>query len=554
VRGVASTGLDRALLEQAPMRSSGLWFCMAAAALVACGSDSTSSPMERDAGVPDIGSSEAGAVAPPASEAGSSDAGSPPSGDAGVPILGGPGCGFAAAAFCDTFDAPSSFKGRAGELDARWWSGSRLAPQGPTAPGQAFGIGPATLMPTRTTDGGTQQLPPCRPGLPEQVSPDGDTLVCDANADIASPHLLVAVAAQNYGENSYRIRQPFDFAGRTGKVAFDAEALGGGLLGWVSIEVTDEPIPVPGFSLGQKPMSPYPNDEGTILPKNGFEVQLNGGGPGGGVLSLLALFSNYVESDTGSNLVPIDTRWGKLNHFEVDVSQQKIDVYASPASADGVTFAPPQLVFSEAVNLQFTRGYVHITTHNHATIKYSAPGSDFGDGFTNLDSWIARWDNVGFDGPVVQGWREYEVRDPLTSGQLSLYNGTPTQGLNTGWTVPDVDAGKTALLHFQGVDLAGMTTARISLASWYCLGCSSPVATFTLKYRLNGNVWHDRPLNPGELAYLTGGAAQGALGQMLDVPIGELAQGDNTLEFTSENVPQNYPPGVVNVDLVLGAN
>jgi hypothetical protein len=480
--------------------------------------------------------------------------GSTPAGDAGAPILGDAGCGLPSAAFCDTFDAPASTQGRAGELDARWWSGGRLAPQGPTAPGEVFGIAPATLLPMRAVEGGMLQLPPCRAGVPTQVSPEGDTLVCDPSPDIASKHLLVAVAAQNYGENSYRIRQPFDFAGRTGKIVFDTEALGGGLLGWVSIEVTDEPIPVPGFSLGQKPTSPYANDEGTVLPKNGFEVQLNGGGPGGGVLSDLALFSNYVESDITSNLVRIEGEWGKLNHFEVDVSQQKIDLYATPPSPDGVTFGQPQLVLTEAVSLPFTRGYVHVTVHNHATIKYSASGSAFGDGFANLDAWIARWDNVGFDGPVVQGWREYEVGDSLTSCQLSRYDGTPVQGVNTGWTVPDSASGKTATLHFAGVDLTGMTTARVALASVYCLGCGQPIAPFDLKYRVNGNAWHDRPLNAGELAYLTGGASQGALGQMFDVPIGELAQGDNTFELVSVNVPQSYPPGVVNVDLVLDSN
>jgi hypothetical protein len=395
---------------------------------------------------------------------------------------------------------------------------------------------------------------PCRAGLPAQVAPDGDTLICDANATIASPHLLVAVAAQNYGENSYRIRQPFDFTGRTGKIVFDAEALPGGLLGWVSIEVTDEPIPVPGFSVGRQASPPYANDEGSVFPKNGFEVHFNGDGPAGGALSLVALFSDYVETDrTGTNLVAVPAEWGKLNRFEIDVSQEKLEVYATPPSADGTTFAPKQRIFSQAVSLPFSRGYVHITTHNHATMKYTAPGSAFQNGFENLDAWIARWDNVGFDGPVIPGWREYEVADPLTPAQLTG-SGSPISGLNTGFAVPDVDSGKTATLHFESVDPGGMTRARVTMASWYCLGCGPPVEPFALKYRMNGHAWHDRALSPGELAYFTSGGSQGALGQVLDVPIGELVPGSNTLELVSVNVPQNYPPGVANVDLVLDSN
>ena len=38
---------------------------------------------------------------------------------------------------------------------------------------------------------------------------------------------------------------------------------------------------------------------------------------------------------------------------------------------------------------------------------------------------------------------------------------------------------------------------------------------------------------------------------MLDVPLAELVSGDNTLELVAVNVPQNYPPGAVNIDLVI---
>ena len=83
--------------------------------------------------------------------------------------------------------APAKSQGRARELDATQWAGGRLDVQILTGNGCAWGIGPATL-------------PLCRPGLPAQVLPDQDDLVCNATADIASPHLVVATAAQNYGK------------------------------------------------------------------------------------------------------------------------------------------------------------------------------------------------------------------------------------------------------------------------------------------------------------------------------------------------------------------
>ena len=107
--------------------------------------------------------------------------------------------------------APPRLHGRAGELDSAFWGAGRSKGQLSTT--RAMGIGMAVI-------------PECRPGVSTHVWPDGDTLICDPTADVASHHLLVAAAAQNYGQNGYRIRQPFDFAGRTGKIVFDATVNG----------------------------------------------------------------------------------------------------------------------------------------------------------------------------------------------------------------------------------------------------------------------------------------------------------------------------------------
>jgi hypothetical protein len=471
------------------------------------------------------------------SGAGSHDGGGPGTGGSTV-VIGGPGCGFEHAAFCDTFDARSAGAGRAGELDPAHWSGSRLAPQGPTVDGHAFGVAAATLRPLR--DG--SQLPACRSDLPDEVFPSADTLICDASSDVNSSHLLVAVASQNYGQNSYRIRQPFDFEGRTGRIVFDAEGLVGGLLGWISLDLTEDPIGAPSFQT-------LSNLEGGVLPKNGLSIQFNEACFESKVsVSEVHVFDGYVETilghDQGGETACVDTAWGRLNHFEVEVSQGEVAVYGSPFASDLRGFEPPVLLWRAPVSLPFSRGYVQITTHNHATLKYSEPASGFGNGFENLDAWITRWDNVGFDGPVIAASREYEASPVIDAGDDGF--------VETGWTVPDQASGPPTRIVFPDVDLAGATRARVALNAWYCGGCGSPVEDFVLRYRMNGNAWHDRPLDPGEVANITTGNGQGAFGHMLDVPVDELMAGKNTLELATSNVPMNYPPAVVNVDLVLG--
>jgi hypothetical protein len=58
------------------------------------------------------------------------------------------------------------------------------------------------------------------------VFPPNDTLICDRSATASTRQSLTAVAIQDYGNNSYMIRQPFDFAGRSGRITFDVD--GGG--------------------------------------------------------------------------------------------------------------------------------------------------------------------------------------------------------------------------------------------------------------------------------------------------------------------------------------
>jgi hypothetical protein len=207
------------------------------------------------------------------------------------------------------------------------------------------------------------------------------------------------------------------------------------------------------------------------------------------------------------------------------------------------------LIHAVDVDLPFSRGYVHVTTHNHASGKYSEGNA--------MDAWIARWDNVGFDGPIVTNWREYEVADALTAG--------PEPGsTNISYRVRDAKDGPANKLVLRGVDLRDVTAARLALSSWYCGGCEGANPDrFAFKLRWNGGPWRTRLLTRAEAELFTAGPRiieregqkngkiLGAVGQVIDVALGDLVDGDNTLEIVAENVPQNYPPAAFNLDLIL---
>jgi hypothetical protein len=435
---------------------------------------------------------------------------------------GPPGCGLDAAAFCDTFDAPAGDTTRAGELDGSRWSAARMCNiGGPTGDDEAVAIGPATV-------------PTCRAGLPATVLPSSDALICDGNDSLQSNHLLMLVAAQNYGQNSYRIRQPLELADRTATIVFDAEGHNVGLLGWMSLEITEDPTPAPSFTFEQ-------NFENGAIPENAIEIQFGSSCGGDNVgISDIIVYDGFqqtkVLSDTGTC---VEAAAGKLNHFRVELSNTHVDVYATPASADGLSFGEPVLLGAADIDLPFSRGYVHATSHNHATLKYSDD---------TVDAWLTRWDNVGFDGPMVTGsWREYEALDPLDV--------TNAGKVNVGWRLADESTGPLGVISIPDVDPTGVVKARIALENWNLHHAgSAPNPDYALNYRLNGHAWKVRKLTAAELQMMIDLPNAGTRSLMLDVDIADLTPGTNTLELTTSNAEMSYPPVVLNVDLVLETN
>jgi hypothetical protein len=417
-------------------------------------------------------------------------------------------------------------RGRAGELDRNRWALGRHAPQLTSANGAALAIGPSTMA-------------PCRPDLPAQVWPGEDTWVCEPLATLKSHHMMTVVGVQNYGQNSYRIRQPFDFGGRTGRIVFDAQGyVVNRLLGWISVEVTEDPLDAPSFAIGDPGTT---NDEGSMVPRNGVEVQFQvrcgfEQAPGFGI-RMIDVVTNYVDAPSlpASDSPCLSAGVDKLNHFEIELSQSRIDVYATPSSDDGVTFAERVHLHGAELNLPFSRGYVHITTHNHATLKYS-----------DKDAWVARWDNVGFDGPIINDWRESEVKDALQMSEDGVNREGPV--MNVGYTLRAAEPAETFV--FENVDVSDVTSARMTFAAWF-LNADALTRRFGFRLRLNGHAWLERPLTDGENFSLTDSHSQGQIGVVVDLDPQELRAGANTVEILAVNASTNYPSIIANIDLVM---
>jgi hypothetical protein len=280
------------------------------------------------------------------------------------------------------------------------------------------------------------------------------------------------------------------------------------------------------------------NFENGSIPRNAVEIHFDQvcGGDNVGINEL------FVYDDYHQNLVLTDTTTcvpagaGELNHFEVKLSKSHIEVYGTPASSDGVTFASAVLLGSKDISLPFTRGYVHLTTHNHATLKYSNE---------TVDAWTARWDNVGFDGPaIVDGWREFEALDPLTT--------TNAGKVNVGWRVAKDADGPAQRIEIKGVDVAGAVRARLALQNWSYHPAGSPaLSDYALNYRLNGHAWKKRPLTDSEQRMMTDLPNAGTRSLMLDVDVADLVAGTNSVEFTTTNALPPLAPVVVNIDLIV---
>jgi hypothetical protein len=423
------------------------------------------------------------------------------------------GCSLPSAAFCESFEGARNISGnRNGDWSTARFSAARWHPDLSSDPDHV----------------NRAQIPACRSGAVANPLPAADSLVCNPSSAIRSHYGLTSTAVQNYGDNSYRISQPFDVAGRTGTIDFDVSLyMQGALLGWPTLAFTSQPYSAPSY---------LADNSGAATPREGLEVQFNSLCADAGAWTAFLKVRTYhlfretllhdehgAESGCTSN---VKTAAGRLNHVQVRVSQSHIEVWVSDASADGVHYGPLKRTFSAPLALTFSRGYVYVGVHNHATVKYA-----------NLPSWTVLWDNIAFDGPRVPASRVSQVSAAATpSGS----------GLNMGYWLP---ATGTAPLGLPGVSTANVTSATLVFDAFADSISNSNWSGFRFSYRLNGKGWHSAALSADEIALMPRASS---FSFSLPVDPHELVNGTNTVQFAGSGFYAGYQPFIGNIDLIVG--
>lgn len=342
------------------------------------------------------------------------------------------GCGIqsnpASVAFCETFDSPATTISRAGQLNSAQWTVSR---SGPSNQGQGeFSIW------------NSSSLDAC--GTMQSANAGSDLVVCNGQL-----RQSLNDGDQVRGLNMMPNR-PFDFAGRTGTIAFDITNDTSGSTGtWPEIWISDQPLPA---------LQSFADNN---LPRNGISIQLSGNlspnqgafAPGcvndnnnrwivggvtlvnNGVLTASPWsISNDENLKTLGCVIAADGPNGKMNHIELKVSQGQIEVWASDAGSPILK----RIASIENLALPFTRGYISFSDqHNHASAGPRPATKNH----------TYAWDNIAFDGPMAPRDLVFNVLDSLSPVRAGVVNlgwqtsiQTPAQLTTASLTAADLSA------------------------------------------------------------------------------------------------------------------
>jgi hypothetical protein len=344
--------------------------------------------------------------------------------------------------FCDNFsEAPANVAGsRTGALDPDVWGVSRAS--GNVNLGGQYNMWNATVL--EMCDGTT----------PTVLAPN-DIIICNGQLREASnDNNSLTFEEGTVISLAMYPKQPFDFAGRTGTVSFDvSNDTAGSHSAWPEFWLSDAPVPDPfsHFATWQS------------LPANGFGIRFaNSCDPGEQCVCPNAnnlntnrwtvdsadVIRSYVLEDTEGYGVSTGTAvtlldcviapsgpGGGLNHVELRISQNQIDVYATDAGVAATPITLRHIAVITNANLTLTRGLIWIED-----VHYNADKGDPNRPSERQHTFA--WDNVAFDGPFVGRDFGYDAPDntapgsngALNLGRLSLANQT------SSWNVAGMPA------------------------------------------------------------------------------------------------------------------
>jgi hypothetical protein len=411
----------------------------------------------------------------------------------GAMTMGPDQCALSQIAFCDTFQTIVG-GGREGDLDPAKWSFTRVSQQENPYQGQVDNYAPSRAEFCKDM---------------KTVQPDSDSYICGEQFGESNHWMESMDDNGQYVMNSARIRQPFDFANRTGNIVFDVDAKTEGPHSfWNEVWVTDQPI--------QGPHTDHPGTHS--FPRNGFGLVFNADWCGGALQSGNGLrevdtFTNYEETihDVRSPCVKVQS--DNANHFQIQISQSNITVLASDAG--GVNL---RQISSTPVSLNFTRGYVHF---QHA--QYNAAK------FNSTDTMTYHWHAIGFDGPILPADRGYEVPDAL----VQRSDGT----VNLGYQVP------TKTFSLPGVDTSNVAQAYVTYSYW----ANGSPPQFTANINGFKNTYADPTMGigpNGDNLYTWRYMAQ-------PIPLSQLVPGTNTVSLSDTCGMQCASVANVDLELVL---
>lgn len=308
------------------------------------------------------------------------------------------------AAFCDSFDAPAVAKGRSGQLENAVWSVGRL---GPSNQGQGqFNLWSDSSMDVcgtlQNAVPGTSDLRVCNGQLRQSTRDRGNV-----TAFAMSPN------------------QPFDFTGRTGTVAFDITNDTSGTMGvYPKVFLTDKSVPAPQVFGVHKSFS-----------KNGIEIRFAGnfGAQEGAfapgcpndeherwIVDGVSIISNYTARSiawhandpqfvTYGCVIASRGPNGGMNHIELRVSQDEVEVWATDAGDAGLK----KIAAIRNIRLPFGRGYLSFGDYHNNAGTGSRP---------DHANHTFAWDNIAFDGPALARDIAAEVPDAMASMGNGLYS------------------------------------------------------------------------------------------------------------------------------------
>jgi hypothetical protein len=418
---------------------------------------------------------------------------------AGTGPVGPTACGIDNAAFCEDFEKPSP-GGRGGDLDEKVWSMSRFA----MSDKRVFSRNP-----------GSSNIPANAENVPTfcgstfmGILPPTDVKLCTGISAGANSTQLSELLADGDGFalNSMMVRQPFDFTGRTGTVVFEVDMKRNksfeGHGWWTEMWITKDPVPIPYH--GAPTVGSYASDA------IGFQFAPVGepcfNNPNCNQVGRVFLERDYdITRDTGIEAVEIKVEDGKTNRVKLMISKDAAEFWVTDSDKP-TTFRKVASVTN--LNLRFTVGYLHL---QHS--QYNAQKA-----FHASTAQTYRWDNVGFDGPVLATPRAYDAADMGKASDGSW---------DIGYPVPITGQGSARSISFPGVDLTGATKGLLNLNI-------HADKSSTLRYRFNGKAWHTFTTP----STFNDGVVLRAFS--LEAPVAELVAGANTVEFDQPS--SNNPP------------